>query len=667
MVLALLQSVTGGSSTTDKPIDDVFVEPITVICRKSDASSADTPAKLPTSDSVVIIPDHKTYEEHHDTGSGVDMGNTTGGTPDLPIGQKEDLINGREKNICAQANIETAIISEMKGNKSASVSGQVDQSPVSNLLHQADEPKSSMEQNPSPRKHSNGGIDTGVINKGVEMTMVDGLYTTLENRNKNKGSGALATYLTSSSFSPPQKVESAAENDLQPVNCEATFAATSTVFVSKSNENENKSQVNEMMLPCNKSLPVMHYNSRIHMTRNEGKKKTISVGDSNVSLSNEENDYHFSVQSCQNAGFFLPGKKRCSFQKQGKIGSKKVKKQIQETSYCESYVKPDSSFMNLISNMMKGCSQSTQDEDKSFTLTLENPDQTLLTCNKTQVPELKDAGFRSNFQAISYPRFKNVGTRLSHHVGEASKYFEPGNKIHGVEATPTPIYADNNSLYRQHLQSRKFEASKGRHDACLSLQPQIRPMNSLNSHEHWKKNLVKKENYNILEHSKEKEGMALSSLHSPSTEPNKNDKDNNNVESCAPCERKEICHKSDTLRGLWITRFSQKSTFPLIIFDQLNVRGNSEVQKHISLNNCKVEETRDQSAEDQFLSEDNRLHNCISKEAPIGLKDDMGNNSHKPRHWSNHITPLPGLKDSEPMVSMFARRLGAIKQCQLTE
>ena len=84
--------------------------------------------------------------------------------------------------------------------------------------------------------------------------------------------------------------------------------------------------------------------------------------------------------------------------------SKKFKKQTQETSCSKSYVKLDSSFMNLISNMIKGCSQSTQDEDKSLALNLENPnhhlqqpDQKLLKCNKNKYLELKNAGFRSNF------------------------------------------------------------------------------------------------------------------------------------------------------------------------------------------------------------------------------------------------------------------------------
>jgi len=64
MVLALLQSVT---CATDKPVDDVLVQPLAVICAKGDVSSTDTPARNSTSDSVAIFPEYTPYQEH-DTG-----------------------------------------------------------------------------------------------------------------------------------------------------------------------------------------------------------------------------------------------------------------------------------------------------------------------------------------------------------------------------------------------------------------------------------------------------------------------------------------------------------------------------------------------------------------------------------------------------------------------
>nr|KYP65465.1 hypothetical protein KK1_011700 [Cajanus cajan] len=498
MVLALFQSVNDGISTTDKPLDDVFVEPIAVICSKSDVSSRDTPAMQPESDSAIIIPDHKTCEEHHDTGFGDNMEkmNTARETPNLPNGQKENVMNEleKEKNIFAQANIGTAIISEIKGNKST-------------------------------------------ISEPYQMG------------------------------------------------------------------------TEEMTQLCNKNLPAVPSpcNSMIHMTRNDGKEKSLSDGNSNDSLSKED-DFHLSVESCHSAGLFLAGKKRCNFH-QVIIGRKKVKKQIQETSCSKSNVKPDSSFMNLISNMMKGCSQTTQDEDKSLALNLENPnhlnqrpDQKLLTCNKNQDPELKNAGFRSNFQSMVGAKFKNVGTRMSH-VGEASKDFELDNKVHGIDVTPITFYAENNSLYRQNLQSNKLEVSEGRVDACPPIQPQTRSKNSPNS--------------------------------------------------------------------LWITRFLPKSTSPLIVFDHLNERSGSEVHstacttlphshEHISLNNCKIE--------DQLLSEAKSIHDCcMNREDSTSIKVDKGNQFHPEKHKFNSFTPFPGFRDSGPMVSMFARRLGAIKQCSHTE
>jgi len=68
MVLALLRSVAEGSSATDEPINDVFVEPIAVICSKNDVYSTNTPSAHPASDSVVVIPDHKTCEDDNGTG-----------------------------------------------------------------------------------------------------------------------------------------------------------------------------------------------------------------------------------------------------------------------------------------------------------------------------------------------------------------------------------------------------------------------------------------------------------------------------------------------------------------------------------------------------------------------------------------------------------------------
>ncbi|KAL5068351.1 hypothetical protein RYX36_019238 [Vicia faba] len=304
--------------------------------------------------------------------------------------------------------------------------GHIDRRPQEN------ESKPSLEQNVSPKKHCKEGMYTCVDNKVVELE--DGSYTRVKHVIEEKCSGALGTYIISS------------------FNCEAATSATSSrVLVSKSIQNKNKSKVNEIWLPYNK------------------------------------NGIHLSRESYHSKELFLASRKRCK--QEVIIESKRVKMQIQETStYSKSHVERDSSFMNLISNMMKGYSQTSHDDVKSSALA------------------------------------------------------------------------------------------------------QIRPLNFVNSHGHWKNNKWENVNCCDLELSKEKERIAL---HSP------------------------ISH----------------------------------------LNNCKVEETT--KLPNWYINEES---SCI------GLKDEKRNSDHISKHNVDHVvTPFSSLRASEPMVSMFAKRLGAIKQCQQTE
>lgn len=392
----------------------------------------------------------------------------------------------------------------------------------------------------------------------------EGMDTRVEHLIEDKGSGALGTYLISSGIRRSKKMELAAEKELKNFNYEATSAAKSRISVLK-----------------------------------------------------EENDSHLSCENYHSTELFLSSRKRCK--QQVILGSKKVKMEIQETSYSKSYVKRDSSFTSLFSNMMKGYLQSSQEENKSLPLAHENRDHRLLQPHKDQDQKLKNS-FKSYFKSTHCQSVENFGTIMSHQEED---------------------------------------------DAGASLQLQIRPINFLNSHEDLKNNTLENENCYNMVLSKEKEGVAL---HSPSRQ-NKNN--NENVESLELYERKEIGHKNDTTEDLWITRFSPKS----IVSDNLTERGGFQTtstyfsmltEKHIShLNNCKVEETKEQSGDNKLLSEAKSLKNCcIDKEASICPKVEKKNNDHISKYKVNHVTPFKRLSNYEPMVSMFARRLGAIKQCQ---
>ncbi|OIW21317.1 hypothetical protein TanjilG_32130 [Lupinus angustifolius] len=605
MVLSLLQSVTGDMSTTDQPINDV-----SIICAKSDISRSDSPTRHLTSDPLAVIRDCKAHEVHN-TGSGDNMEkiNTVREEPNLPNDQ---------------AKVETAITFEIKGNKSSTISGHVHR-PVDNSSHQEDEPQSNM-----------------VITK-------DGLYTEVGHINEHEeGFDALK----SSSKSSLEKLESKADNNLQTFNYEATCAAKSGVIISKSNKNENKS----------------HGNVVESMKRNIVKDKSLSDKVADVSLSKEENDSRLSVESSCSAAMFSIGMERCNFQHQLIVGSKRVRNQFQETPHAKSYVHQDSSFINLISNMRKGFSQSTQDEGKSLAHIIANPDHNLLwpdpkliTRNKNEDPAPQNTVSKPNLQSTYCPCLKNVRKRNSHQVGEASQDFEPSNKVHVIDVTPISSCAENNSLCKQFFRSNKFEESTQRYGSGQSLRSKVRPINFLKSHEN-------KKNYSV-----ETKSCYHMEYGSSSSRKNKNKNKNDNVESYGLTEKKEttIIHKSDNLEGLWISRFFPKSTTPLMTCDHLNEIGGSQLQstdfstlprsdkRFTYLNNCKIEETGEQPGNNLLLIEAIKLQKCcVNKKTSTGLK---GSNDHISRHNFSSITPFPGFSDSEEMTTMFARRLGAIK------
>ncbi|CAJ1926230.1 unnamed protein product [Sphenostylis stenocarpa] len=621
LVLAPPQNFPGGSSTTAKPLDDDFVKPLAVSCAKGDIPEADAPTRHATGDSGVKA-EFKACKEN-DIGSvgHNEKVNTTATTSNLPNDEKGNLMNSCEKMSGDQANIGTDKISGIEGNKFSAISGQGDKGPLDNLLLQSDI-KPNMVQNPSAGRHADGGVDIGLGKKAVVTD--DDLHTAVEPIVEYKSSDAPGTNLASSGERPLEKLEYSAENNLRTVNFEAACAGISGVNV---NEIENKFHDNEMMQTCDKILPVLHSpcHSRIHKAINKGKEKSLSDGHANVKFSTEDNDSHSSVESCNSAGIFPTGKKkRHNFQQQLIIGSKRVKNQIEETSGSKSYVKQDSSFMNWISNMVKGLSQSIQKDSNTLALTLANPnhhnlhpDKKLITCNTNQDPEPKNTGFKSIFQSIYCSNLKNVETRISHQEGKSSDDLEPGNMEHGINATPITCCAENNRLSKLCLQSNKFEVSTGRHDAGPSSQPPIKPLNFFNCQESSKSNPVETKNNSIYSHSKDKEEV---SSHSSSTKQNTDN--NDNIDSNVLSDRKgeaNICHTRDNLGSLWITRFSPKLTAPL----------------------------SEQPASDT--------------EASTDLKEDKGNTDLKSKYKFKPLSSSPGLRNLEPMGSMFARRFGAIK------
>ncbi|XP_028762361.1 uncharacterized protein LOC114720810 isoform X2 [Neltuma alba] len=612
MVLAPPQSAIGESSDADKPV--------AATCIKTCINDIDmnTTTGHPTSDSGVK-PEYKGYEERD-----------TDGVLKLPDDQRENVMTGWENKICHEDNTGTAQISQVKGKKSSTISGEVDKRSFDIVLAQADELKSSTDKDPLPRDHANGGRGVGISNQEIKgnnnLCAKDELVT------EYKGIDAPGTNLTSSSRGSLEKLESTAENDLRTSKCDAACGA-SGALVSNSREIENKSQDDEMMLLCDKNLPTMHSpsNRRIQIMSDKGKEKALSDGDVRLSKEDEEDDSHESVES--SAGVFSTGKRRWNFQHKLMVESKRFKKQVQESSGPKCFVRQDSSFMSWISNMMKGFSHTVQDGANPSPLTLEHTNHghqilspKFITDNKNLDPEPKSVGFQSIFQAIYLP----MGTRIasvSHQARDSSE--DLSNKAHGIDATPLTFCAENDCVYKQHIRSNESEQSAWRYDVGPSTQPKVEPINVVYSHESSKNDSVENKNCSNLVLVKEKERMM-----SNSSSGRQNTNNTENIDASVLSKKKEdnMCHRSDALGSLWITRFSRKSTAPLIISNS------SKTPEH----KFKNEDTGD-----------------MYEKAPNDAKNNV--DIHNSIHYLNPASPSPKVTNSEPIASVSARRLDAVK------
>ncbi|KAG8370339.1 hypothetical protein BUALT_Bualt14G0106500 [Buddleja alternifolia] len=113
-------------------------------------------------------------------------------------------------------------------------------------------------------------------------------------------------------------------------------------------------------------------NSVIHVNREKGKEKALSIADIYGRLSNDEGS-HESVESCNSVGVFSKGIKRDSYDHQEKpLGSKRTKIQIQGSHGSMSNFRHDSSFMNWISNMVKCLSDSNKEDSSPIPLSRSN-------------------------------------------------------------------------------------------------------------------------------------------------------------------------------------------------------------------------------------------------------------------------------------------------------
>ncbi|KAK8495767.1 hypothetical protein V6N12_024996 [Hibiscus sabdariffa] len=402
-------------------------------------------------------------------------------------------------------------------------------------------------------------------------------------------------------------------------------------------------------------------NSRILRYRRKGKEKALSDGDVKGMMSQEEDDSHESVESCNSAGLFSAGKKRWGFEQQLIVGSKRVKKQMGESPCSSSLVKQDSSFMNWISNMMKGFLKS-KDEAPSLTLTVANPNQShespvknLDATDRNQDTQCRNIGFQSIFQSIYSPKTKVQGTPV-----------EQTDKICDIDATPIACHAENLNLPKIFLLSNerfKEPISGGR--AGSPAQPKISLMN-LSPGKSTEGNSSENKNPCNFVVDVEKERASSSSLLGK-----RRARDSENIDSDPPSDGKtvhNIGYKSNLLGSLWITRFTPKSSSSLLNHDKSGaIECSSDYMKitpgsNVNVSsNLKILEVKQQCVEEPPIGSGKELPSDTEIEASVGFKEIIVQNDQKSKCNLSPILPSSRTKDSEVMASLFARRLDALK------
>ncbi|XP_051127684.1 uncharacterized protein LOC127249097 isoform X2 [Andrographis paniculata] len=131
--------------------------------------------------------------------------------------------------------------------------------------------------------------------------------------------------------------------------------------------------------------------NRINLYHEKGKAKALSDGDI-YARSDDEDDSNESMESCNSIGLFSKGLKRQRYDGEKQFtGSKRSKRQMLASRDSPLLAPPDSSFMNWISNMVKGLSDSNKEGSSSLCLTL---------ARSNEACESPKPGFQSMFQSL---------------------------------------------------------------------------------------------------------------------------------------------------------------------------------------------------------------------------------------------------------------------------
>lgn len=441
------------------------------------------------------------------------------------------------------------------------------------------------------------------------------------------------------------KLESSAENDL------GHLAA------------KEGQSLGEMGLPRENSSSVDRAptDSRICLYQEKGKEKASSDGDGFARSSNDEDDSHETVESCSSARLFSKGIKRQHYDQAQLVESKRMKKYIQGSHGSTSIVKADSSFMNWISNMVKGLSDCNKEESSPLTLTLahsnnvrSNNHQENFMCNKTADCTRPKMGFQSVFQSLYCRSTKTSDSGVqkdNQSIAESRELMVADKK--SLEILPQSCDSNSDNSCKQIIPSDK----------------EVNPHVSGNTRKPWifsadfacipnscQRSLVENKASNTPECNRAKDDV------SPSSSLCK--KVNGTAEETSlniPLPISYVPEKSSPLSSLWITRLYTR-TSRLENCNQITEEAHdcsSECPKanldcratDVFSIDQKISEARDDSAGDQVHASEQDMQR-FSPKTSIDFKS---------THKLSPVQLPQKLRSSEAMVSVFAKRLDALR------
>ncbi|KAM7488310.1 hypothetical protein LguiB_025794 [Lonicera macranthoides] len=507
--------------------------------------------------------------------------------------------------------------------------------------------------------------ETSGTNAGEGSRRTTGLLPLINNESKpgsrertSKGSGRIEGV---ASASQPLDLEIALVHDDDPVSNLQSPGRRCTEFALAIEEIKNQTDTHggDSSVPPLERMESSAENDSQNLLRRPGKDICLSSHTYvNERLSKDDDDSHESIESCSSAALFSKKKQLWSFEPGMIVGSKKMKSQIQDSPPASTFVRHDSSFMNWISNMIRGLPKSNQDEGPgpTFALDLGRPSQRLdsddkriVACNKTQDPGSRNRGFQTIFQSIYCPNTKVQETReLSQDYPSGSCKELGRNKKMGADGTQISGSKEDDKFCRQFLDKNKNSDCFTSEIGGPSSQPFFFPANLACRKG---KDGVSSSDYFL---AKEKSGNAENNLDSKS-----DGKGNQNQG-----------YGNDPPGSLWITRFSMKTTsldhcrqttHGALEFPTDSKRLSSQTRNSLPINQ-KSSEARESLGEDPMNVLGRELKNeGPSMESSVGFKRVRGNDYQNSNFRLNPILSSQALKNSGAMASMFAKRLDAFK------